>query len=743
MYKAAIEEFDKALSVDSTEARAIYLKATSFLMLKDTLTAAYYYKKSAKAGSDPDECYLKAATFYYDKGMIKQANECINEGLKVRPKNFDFLLFKSKISYERGEYNNAFLFALEALKIKDMAIGYYYSGISAYKLGKIEQAEKDFEKAIGRDGKFADSYLELAKLQIEQKKFDYAIDNCSMVLLLINPENTDALFIRSRAYRAQNLPEQALSDVSKAISINKNNWQLYMCRAQYNIDYAHYSDAINDYTLALNLNDTLTTAYKNRAYANEQVGNLADARKDYQKLLVFLEKKKTTEVQKQFVQQKIFDLGKEANKPSIEISQPQLTENQSLKIIEGNDSISIEGIVKDESGLKAFKINNIQIQTTKSEDGMNRFKAKFPVKNISMITLSATDVYDNIQTASYAIARIEIQPPVITLTNPAAGPDYTIQLETGDKKIYLEGQILDKSLIKEIKVDEVNASYITDNYNPRFIATLDLLNRRDITISATDIFGNKTVQSFKLAPNGQLLSQNNPMGKTWAIIIENTEYKDFQTLVSPVSDMASLEEALGKYKISKILHKKNMTKREMEKFFSIDLRDLIVSNNVNSLFIWYAGHGKNENNTGYWIPVDAKINDEYSYYNINALKASFYSYTSLTHILVVSDACQAGENFSVAMRGDNSLASCSDAALMSQKSAMVLTSSYKEPAMDNSLFTQTFIQALKNNPADCIPIDAIAEQVSLVMYKNTSQKPVFGRISGLEDKNGTFFFIGR
>jgi len=238
-----------------------------------------------------------------------------------------------------------------------------------------------------------------------------------------------------------------------------------------------------------------------------------------------------------------------------------------------------------------------------------------------------------------------------------------------------------------------------------------------------------------------MLSGNNPMGKTWVVIIENSEYKEFGRLSNTEKDVTGLKEALSRYKISKVLHMKNMSKREMERFFAIDLRDLIVSNNVNSLMIWYAGHGKFKNNTGYWVPVDGRYNDEYSFYNVNALKASVYSYTSLTHLLIVSDACAAGESFSIAMRGDNSLANCDDVNLVTQKSALMLASTDSEVALDNSLFAQSFINALSNNPADCIPIDAIAERITLVMQKNTIQKPVFGRISGLENNNGTFFFI--
>ena len=51
-----------------------------------------------------------------------------------------------------------------------------------------------------------------------------------------------------------------------------------------------------------------------------------------------------------------------------------------------------------------------------------------------------------------------------------------------------------------------------------------------------------------------------------------------------------MKSALANYKFTKVLHKKDMTKSELERFFSIELRDQVKNNNVNSLLIWYAGH---------------------------------------------------------------------------------------------------------------------------------------------------------
>jgi len=403
--------------------------------------------------------------------------------------------------------------------------------------------------------------------------------------------------------------------------------------------------------------------------------------------------------------------------------------------------VVIKGNIRDESGIKDSKLNNIPLKMTKNSEGVFEFSMQINTSDLDFVTLTAVDKYDNITSISYPVIFIETEAPLIRLISPAPEGNNIIHLETGDNSLYIEGKIEDASNVSTIKVDELNASFAPGDYNPRFTATIDIKNRKNITLTVIDKFGNKTEQTYEFARDGYMLSGNNPMGKTWVVIIENSEYKEFGRLSNTEKDVTGLKEALSRYKISKVLHMKNMSKREMERFFAIDLRDLIVSNNVNSLMIWYAGHGKFKNNTGYWVPVDGRYNDEYSFYNVNALKASVYSYTSLTHLLIVSDACAAGESFSIAMRGDNSLANCDDVNLVTQKSALMLASTDSEVALDNSLFAQSFINALSNNPADCIPIDAIAERITLVMQKNTIQKPVFGRISGLENNNGTFFFI--
>ena len=41
-----------------------------------------------------------------------------------------------------------------------------------------------------------------------------------------------------------------------------------------------------------------------------------------------------------------------------------------------------------------------------------------------------------------------------------------------------------------------------------------------------------------------MLTSDSPMGKTWVVLIENSEYKDFPNLNSPSKDMQLMQQAL-------------------------------------------------------------------------------------------------------------------------------------------------------------------------------------------------------
>ncbi len=147
------------------------------------------------------------------------------------------------------------------------------------------------------------------------------------------------------------------------------------------------------------------------------------------------------------------------------------------------------------------------------------------------------------------------------------------------------------------------------------------------------------------------------------------------------------------------------------------------------------------NEVGYWIPVDATKDDEFTYFSLNNLKASLQSYKNVQHHLVISDACETGPAFYLAMRSTDKPKECGQWNYAKYKSAQVLTSSNKEKSSDNSIFATTFASSLATNSDQCVSIETIADRVKAVVKKNQAQTPKFGNISGIDDGGGTFFFI--
>ncbi len=233
----------------------------------------------------------------------------------------------------------------------------------------------------------------------------------------------------------------------------------------------------------------------------------------------------------------------------------------------------------------------------------------------------------------------------------------------------------------------------------------------------------------------------NPMGKTWVVFIENTNYLTLSSLMGAQKDVNLVNEALSAYQVDKILRKQDLKKAEMEKFFSTELPALLKQNDVRSLLIWYSGHGKFINETGYWIPVDARRDDEATYYRMESLKKDLERMVDhLQHVLVITDACESGPTFFQAMRSIPTEPVCDDPVAARKRSYQLFSASGYDLAADESLFARTIAEALSTNPKPCIPVQEVVKKVTIQLIRNHLDRPQFGNITGMASEGGTFFF---
>ncbi|MCB8994107.1 MAG: tetratricopeptide repeat protein [Bacteroidales bacterium] len=741
-YEDAIEQYTKAIQIEPDYDKAYTQRAYVYSQLSKYKEAAEDYDRAIVFMPKDEEVYFNSATMHFKLGEDAIALDKLNKSLDLKSSYIEAIQLKVLVLIDMKRYSEALADAKTALRYKETAENYYVYGLVNDTLGKWADAGDAYQKALDKNDKYLDAAIQLADLQRREKKYNLAISYINRAIRQ-DPKSVKAYLVRSEIYADQLQYQSAINDISTIILLQPEDANMYFKRAEYYQGFTQHSNAILDFSKVISLQPENAKAYYKRAYSYEQTLQFKNAIKDYETLSKLSKYDANAQELLADAKARLFELNRETNKPVVSVAEPMEKENKVLDVPKGVNVLPMKGIVKDESNLKSVVVNNYTIPFAAKDDHYE-FLTSVNLNNSDQLIVEVTDAYDNTETSVYTIRRTEVTPPDIRIIAPYASDNNLIYLDSNDPAIYVEGSILDESHISSINIDGVLASYIPNDLNPTFQATINIMNKSSFTVTAVDEFGNKSEQTFTLNRDAADIAANNPMGKTWVVFIDNSDYENFASLEGPGKDITMMKTALSKYSIHNFIQKKNMSKQEMEKFFAIELRDLLRSNRVNSLLIWYAGHGKYVNETGYWVPVDAKRDDEFTYFNINALKASMQSYPKeVTHTLVITDACESGPSFYQAMRGAPEIKSCDDWAATRLKSSQVFSSAGYELAVDNSQFTKTFANVLANNPNACIPIESIVQKVTNAVTKGNAQKPQFGKIAGLEDENGTFFFMSK
>jgi tetratricopeptide (TPR) repeat protein len=740
-YEDAVVQYTSAIGIEPSNPDYYYARGMAYKSLVKYNEAKSDFEKALVFAPRSVDALIGLGAVCNKMGVFEEALKSLNRASSIDKRNG--AIYPEKVITLIGleKYDMALRVSDTAVLIKDTPMNYYYKGIIYTKLNNDLFAKKEFEKAIAKDKKLADPRLALADLLLRTGDAAGAMAQCTEILQN-DDRNTAAYMMRSKVYMKNLDYPSAINDLSKNILIEPGNPDFYLFRGKAYQDFNQHTNAINDFSKYISINPENPDAFFARAKSYEEIMNYDKAMEDYTKITVLSEFNQEARKMLKDAQTRLYELNREAVPPEIAVVSPAPV-NETVEIRGDNTSLLITGKIKDKSKIKSFTINNEAVSTLE-KGGEYEFLSKVNVAGIDKITLIARDDYDNEKSVTYSLIRTEIVPPQVNIVAPYASDDGQIYLDNSNSTLFLQGKITDESKIKSVFIDGVTASYPIGDLNPTFTATVDIMNKNKIIVEAEDVYGNKQTSEFRLNREGAEIAENNPMGKTWVIFIENSNYSTFASLDGPVKDVNTMIRAFSNYQIQNIIHKKDMTKNEMEKFFSIELRDLIKANQVKSLLIWYAGHGKFINDVGYWIPVDAQREDEFTYFNLNTLRGCMESYLSyLTHDLVVTDACESGPSFYQAMRSDLKKRSCDDWQATQFKSSQVFSSAGYELAVDDSQFTKTFATTLQNNPNACIPIEDIVAKVATAVGTNNQQKPKFGKITGLKDEDGTFFFIAR
>ncbi|MDR1837382.1 MAG: tetratricopeptide repeat protein [Treponema sp.] len=160
---------------------------------------------------------------------------------------------------------------IQAPRITENALDCLNSGKDFYAEGRLDEAIREFDRAIAINANLTDAYFIRGLAYYGKQDYDRVIADFTQVIR-IDPNDASAYFYRGNAYYNKQDYDRAIADYTQTIRINPNHAGTYNNRGFAYYDKQDYDRAIADYTQAIRINPNYARAYNNRglAYYNKQ-----------------------------------------------------------------------------------------------------------------------------------------------------------------------------------------------------------------------------------------------------------------------------------------------------------------------------------------------------------------------------------------------------------------------------------------------------------------------------------------
>ncbi|MDE1884986.1 MAG: caspase family protein [Xanthomonadaceae bacterium] len=242
-------------------------------------------------------------------------------------------------------------------------------------------------------------------------------------------------------------------------------------------------------------------------------------------------------------------------------------------------------------------------------------------------------------------------------------------------------------------------------------------NDTAVRVAASDKTGGEAVLDFMLvpgpggkavresAPSGQSLPSGVRLGKYYALIIGNDNYAAFPALASAADDAKAVAGVLQSRYGYDVKLLANANRFEILSALN-DMREALTDKD--NLLVYYAGHGEiDSSRQGYWLPVDAQLNQPNSWISNRAI-SDILTTMQARHVLVIADSCYSGTMTRSALAtfgggmADNVWGDWVKA-MVAGRSRTALTSGGVQPVADaaskggHSMFATALLTVLRDN----------------------------------------------
>jgi len=236
--------------------------------------------------------------------------------------------------------------------------------------------------------------------------------------------------------------------------------------------------------------------------------------------------------------------------------------------------------------------------------------------------------------------------------------------------------------------------------------------------------------------------------KFYALIIAINDYKFLPDLKTPLKDGRAIGAILEKKYGFKVDYLENPKRKDITKKLS-ELSSSLSKND--NLLIYYAGHGKEEEGDGFWLPQDAKEEDYTNWIPNSSLGFQLKKIKAM-NILVMSDSCYSGTFLTRGNSNDINKEKRSLDDYLNIKSRVVITSGGEYPVLDDagighSIFAKIMIDYMTNNSQPITAEElymATRDDIKIFSEKmGHKQIPLYGGLKQHGHKGPDFVFLPR
>ncbi len=191
-----------------------------------------------------------AGLFALDSGDLPSAEAMIVDLFSNFPDHPAGLRLKGMVLYLKGNYKEALVELRNSLQRMPDLIGYYFTGLTEYKLEQYEQALNQFQKALDFQPSHAQSRLMVALTLLKQQRLDDCIAEV-IKSFQYDKRNGFAYSILGSAYLAKGDFDLAMSNLDKAIEIDPSLADAHLKKGLFNLSKGFPGQAESELVKAL------------------------------------------------------------------------------------------------------------------------------------------------------------------------------------------------------------------------------------------------------------------------------------------------------------------------------------------------------------------------------------------------------------------------------------------------------------------------------------------------------------